>query len=126
MTRGVRLVWGVAAWCAGVALTWTVSLVMPPCWMNVLLGIPCPACGSSRMLDALLQGKVLDAFLLNPFFFVLAPVSLAIVSAAALIGPSAFLQRLERWSPDTWLRIAYVTAAAMLLNWIYLLNFGTW
>jgi len=113
-------------WSAGAAVTWAVSRVMPPCWMHALLGIPCPACGSSRMLDALLRGHVLDAFLLNPFYFLLVPLSLAIVSAAALMGPRTFLRRLERWSADTWVRFGYVTFAALLLNWIYLLRFGSW
>ena len=94
--------------------------------MLVLVGIPCPACGSSRMLDAVLKGRLLEAFLLNPFFFILVLLSLVVVVTVSVIGPKGVLKKLDTWSADTWLRVAWVTVAAMLLNWIYLLNFGSW
>lgn len=43
-----------------------------PCLFRWLTGVPCPACGSTRALRALLQGDVAQAFLVNPNSLLLA------------------------------------------------------
>ncbi len=78
------------------------------------------------MLVALLEGRIVDAFLLNPLCAMLVPVSLIAVTIVAILGPGKFGDKLARLSADAWVRFGYVTFAAMLFNWIYLLKFGSW
>lgn len=80
-------------------------------------------CGGVRCLDAMLEGRILDAFALNPFAAVFMPASFMVVLAAAVTGPKKFARKLERQPTDTWTRITYVTLMLLVLNWIYLLNF---
>ncbi len=44
---------------------------MPPCPFHLLTGFNCPGCGTTRMVQALLEGELGQAFSYNPFFFVL-------------------------------------------------------
>jgi hypothetical protein len=37
------------------------------CLIKKVLSIPCPSCGSTRSVLSLLEGRILDAFYLNPF-----------------------------------------------------------
>ncbi|MBQ7443157.1 MAG: DUF2752 domain-containing protein [Bacteroidaceae bacterium] len=46
---------------------------MLPCPFHVLTGLDCPMCGGQRMVVALIDGHVAEAFWLNPFLFVGAP-----------------------------------------------------
>lgn len=49
------------------------SYLMPKCLFKMLTGYDCPSCGGQRALHALLNGRVYDAFMLNPFLFLVAP-----------------------------------------------------
>jgi len=37
------------------------------CWIKTITGMPCPACGTTRAVDALVHGRLWEAFLINPF-----------------------------------------------------------
>ena len=39
---------------------------LPACNMKSLLGVPCPACGGTRSVRALVEGDVATALLMNP------------------------------------------------------------
>lgn len=51
---------------AWIAVSWQSAGGSSPCLFRWLTGVPCPACGSTRALRALLQGDVAQAFLINP------------------------------------------------------------
>lgn len=51
----------------------TIVKWMPKCPFQLLTGFDCPACGNQRALHALLHGRVLEAFLFNPFLFISLP-----------------------------------------------------
>ena len=55
------------------------SYLMPKCLFKMLTGYDCPSCGGQRALHALLNGRVYDAFMLNPFLFLVAPYILAVL-----------------------------------------------
>lgn len=81
------------------------------CPSIVLLGLPCPSCGTTRALAELGQLRFFEALRLNP---------LLITSIGfALLAPVLKLswEKFERWYGWTLL------GAAVLLNWIYLLLF---
>jgi hypothetical protein len=53
----------------------------PRCPFNVLTGLQCPGCGSTRALHELLHGHVGAAFRLNPMLFALIPFGMAVTPA---------------------------------------------
>jgi hypothetical protein len=81
------------------------------CPSMLLFGLPCPSCGGTRALAALVQFRPLDAFLLNP----LITTALALVLLAPVLKLS--WEKFERWHGWT------LFGAAVPLNWLYLLFF---
>lgn len=66
----VLLLWaGLLA--AGIGLLW----LSPPCLIYQVTGLQCTGCGTQRMLLALLEGNLPQAFGYNPFFFVVLPLA---------------------------------------------------
>ncbi len=64
---------------------------LPPCVFHALTGVPCPACGSTRAVLALLAGDPRAALAFNPLVTLGAAVALAFALAApawlAVRGP---------------------------------------
>ena len=97
----------------------------PFCFFREMTGIPCFTCGATRCLRTLVKGDVAGAFLIQP-----------LVSALLLLGLLYFIYsavtvlfRLPRvrWedvsSRFKWI-LAGLLGAAVLANWIYLINTG--
>ncbi len=84
------LLWGAAAISAGAlalvapGLLRRVAHVLPPCPLNALAGIPCPACGSGRATLALARLDLPGAFAWNPLFTV-AALAFVLGGVAALV-----------------------------------------
>ena len=55
------------------------SVLMPKCPFKMLTGYDCPSCGVQRVVHLVMHGEFIDAFLLNPFLFLVAPYLLAII-----------------------------------------------
>lgn len=45
-----------------------------PCLFHLVTGCYCPGCGITRMLSALIEGKIYAAFRFNPLLFALLPI----------------------------------------------------
>jgi hypothetical protein len=113
---GVLGVSGLIAW------AWfKVGLPIPGCAFKEMTGVPCPTCGTTRMLRALFAGELWEAFLWNPLLL------LACVAVGLWMMVSAYLRlsgrrglriALERWERWT-LRIA--GGLAILAGWGYLI-----
>jgi len=77
-----------------------------PCPMRAYLGIPCPGCGLSRAISALLRGDWETSFALHAFapFFVLA---LILMTGVILLPPAqrhrliSYIARIERYTGIT-------------------------
>lgn len=52
-----------------------IYVISPACMIKSAFGIECPACGTSRMVSAVLSLDFNTAFQLNPFMFIALPVS---------------------------------------------------
>ncbi len=94
----------------------------PLCLMHALTGLPCPGCGSFRALCLFTAGRWLEAWLMQPLMTLLF-AAVALASAAAwfvwlLRIPTAALRPLTRREHAL---LAAGAAAAVLLNWLYLL-----
>lgn len=50
------------------------ELKLPACLVNTLTGYYCPGCGGTRMMIALFQGNLYQAFRYNPLLFITVPV----------------------------------------------------
>jgi hypothetical protein len=87
---------------------------LPFCPMAGVLGIPCPGCGLTRATLAALHGDLRGAFHLHPLVFVLTPLFVWSIGAAAfgyVRGPRPHSK------PKLWLssRSATLLASALLL-----------
>lgn len=51
---------------------------VPKCPFRLLTGFDCPACGNQRALHRLLHGRLAEAFLYNPFTFIVSPYVAAV------------------------------------------------
>jgi len=96
-----------------------VQNMLPPCTFKAFTGIPCPTCGTTRLLTHLANGDLAGAFELNPAvaLVVVAAILLFAYDAAALVCGSRIAcscsDRETRW-------IRSGAVAAFLVNWFYL------
>jgi hypothetical protein len=99
-----------------------VTTLLPPCPLRALTGLPCPTCGTTRALLALVSGHPVAALLENAVGVVLTALATGIWGLGRLLVP----RRVPRLAPapDRETRWARVGAVALLLNWAYLLAFS--
>ncbi len=87
------------------------------CWFRYITGIPCPTCGGSRAFLNLLDGRLLDAFLLNPLL-----MALEILFLLWLCARLVFARKLSLKLSPVERRAAWAIGGALfVLNWIYLI-----
>ena len=86
----------------------------PLCPMAGSFGIPCPGCGLTRATLALLHGDVRGALRLHPLVWLLAPLFVGFVGAAALELVRGPTERAQPPRIDWTSRKMNVAAAALL------------
>ncbi len=118
--------WGAPALLLLAALLPRAGLGIPVCLFQAISGLPCPGCGLTRALVALLHGDPTAAFSYHPFSFILLPV-LGIMSLHAWL-PSAAQSRLEEAfrGRDRGLRLAYEGVLYSFLGFGIMRLFLTW
>lgn len=102
-------------WAPGLALG------LPGCIVKQTVGLPCPACGSTRAALALTRLDFLGAFTLNP----LATLGLLFLLTGGLAAGTAAIAGRPIVEPSAypiWLRLALPLAVA--LNWGWLVMDG--
>lgn len=70
------------------------SHLAPKCIVRTLTGYDCPSCGGQRALHALLNGRVGEAIMFNPFLVLAVPYVLLL--AYSLLSRSGFAKRVGR------------------------------
>lgn len=90
------------------------------CHFKRVTGLPCPTCGTTRMVENLATGHPVQAVLMNPFVFGL---WLVLVSTIALrIG---FGRKLVVDMPRRQKKAAWITLGVLFLaNWVLLICLG--
>jgi hypothetical protein len=119
--RQLAWIWGGLA-LSVVALKPLWPLIAPflrPCLFRSITGVPCPSCGATRSVFALLDGDVSGALSLNPLVFA-GTVAFLVGGVVAPLwawrrGTAPRLPRPLPWS----IRLGLV--ALILLNWIWLI-----
>ncbi len=117
--RGVAWMVSAAALSAVVLAGWAQQTRLSlPCVLQTLTGIPCPTCGTTRMVRALMEGRVAEAFAWNPLAM-MAGTSLLVAGALAPIWVAARLplrsSRRPLGIPARWMIVAVLAA-----NWAYI------
>lgn len=123
-TRVPLPAWAIAVVAAWLALLAAAEVLRPVAagdftlcnWRN-LTGVPCPTCGTTRLVRAAAAGRPIDAILQNPF------MGLAAALGVTWLAPQIlFRRRLRVHMPRRARRAAWaILAAAFLANWSYLL-----
>jgi len=131
----VRILWsptgrlsGIPPWAVLLVLLWIalvlVATLLPQsasmgtiCMFRRFTGVPCPTCGGTRAFLSVLDGRLLDAFLLNPLLMLFEILALVWLAAKLVLGRrlSLRLSQLER--RVTWAVLALV----FFLHWAYLI-----
>lgn len=116
------LVGGLMVASAAVAALWLrLGLPLPDCRLREWTGIPCPTCGSSRLVESLLFGRILEAAAMNPFIFAgsTAVVLWAMISAVRWVfGLPTWHLVLTRWERRA---LVLLLIAALLTSWAYII-----
>ncbi|MGN0478409.1 MAG: DUF2752 domain-containing protein [Hominenteromicrobium sp.] len=81
-------------------------LLHPPCLIRRVFGVLCPACGTTRMLEASLRLDFPAAFRLNPYMFFALPAAgiWSVLEAIRYIGGRPALL-MKRWAIVFWLSV---------------------
>ena len=126
-TRLPRYPW----WAIGIVTIWlilvaagkVVSLLhdapIPTCIFKRITGHPCPTCGLTRAVEAMIHIKPVDAWLFNPFFFSLGLIWIAGLLFRMVAGRRiiVILNRREKYL------VVSILMATFLWNWYYLIRF---
>jgi len=113
---------GVLSLGLGLAALWLrLGLPLPVCPLRQWTGIPCPTCGATRMVRAVLAGEPVRALAANPLLF-LVLTGVAVWAVAATLGR---VLRLPGWrvtlEPHEWWLVRGAAVLAIAGDWIYLL-----
>ncbi len=112
---------GALAW-GGAWLAW--GLPLPPCAFRAVTGCPCPTCGATRCVLALLHGRVAEALSWNPLVFA-GLVALVLLNGYALAVLAGRLPRARLSLSAAEGRILRVACALLLAaNWAYEIHRG--
>ncbi|RMH59638.1 MAG: DUF2752 domain-containing protein [Candidatus Hydrogenedentota bacterium] len=97
---------------------------LPPCTFRRVTGFPCPSCGTTRAVLALLGGDLAEAIRFQPLFV----LALLFLSGYGVFAGGFYLA--ERRFPG-WLKkllssrpALYFLLFAIVLNWLYLILAG--
>ena len=124
-SRTDALVGAIVLGCVGlVGLALRLGMTAPSCALKDWTGLPCATCGTTRLVRALASGELLEALALNPLVFC-GLVALTSWSALSIVR---LVVDVPAWrlvlAPADRGRLVLGLAAAVLLNWIYLVLRG--
>jgi hypothetical protein len=107
---------------AALATVWFhLALPRPLCRFREWTGFPCPTCGSTRMVEALLSGQVLEAVAWNPLVF----LGLCAVALWAAVSVARVSFGLPAWrlvlAPRERLGLRLIAVVVLAAGWAYLI-----
>jgi len=119
--RGALLLGAWVIGCLTMVVLSRLAFLWPVCHFRDWTGIPCLTCGSTRMVDAILSGHLVEAVTWNPLVFLglaLVTAWIAVVAVGIALGrPSRSLVPTPRERLGLWILGAVILAA----DWAYLI-----
>lgn len=94
--------------------------VIPPCGFNLVTGVSCPACGGTHTALYLSQLRIGQAFLSNPFVFILL-IAMIFWGMNTLAGHVLKRNLLFELLPSEKKIVAKAILWAIPFNWLYLI-----
>lgn len=89
----------------------------PRCLLKAVTGYDCPFCGFQRSVWALLRGDFVDAFMYNPYIYIISPyLIMVLLCVFKVIPPESKLCR------ALYSRASIITAAVLTFSWWILRN----
>jgi len=88
------------------------------CHFRRWLGYPCPICGGTRLVLALLSGDIRQAWLLNPLVFVVLWILLVVMAIRVASG----YQLVVHISTRAWFWIGMAGMGLLVANWVYVIG----
>ena len=89
-----------------------------PCIMHEVTGINCPGCGITRMLFALLEFDIVEAFEYNQFMFIVLPIFAIVLTHDLyiyIVGKKNYwFKKIPKW--------IYITLLVFVFVWMILRN----
>lgn len=90
------------------------AMLLAPCALREMTGIPCPTCGTTRSLSALASGDLATAATSNP-------LALIVVALASTWTVLAIARRKLELTPRDRRRLVWLVAGLTAANWLWLL-----
>ena len=122
LLSAIALLWLAAA------LLWTPSALTTVCPFRLATGWPCPACGSTRAVVAILRGDFGEALRLNPYGYVLCALAATVIPLLVwdgVTGRRAYLRFYLYTNRLLQRRIVWIPLLVLLAaNWLRLLVRG--
>lgn len=113
----------VAIWLGLVGLSHIVSQHMDvhgtACMFRRITGYPCPTCGATRGVVALLQGDLIHCWLYNPFLFSIGFLWLLHLSARLFTARAVRIMMCRRERAIVW----FLATVLLMGNWAYLIYY---
>ncbi len=88
-----------------------------PCIIRFITGYDCPLCGFQRSVRALTRGDFIEAFLYNPYLYIISPYILLILLCTVGIIP-----RESRLCRTLYSRTSIIVAATLTITWWIIRN----
>lgn len=120
-------IWGwVVATSALLGLAWLERVGSPPlvCPFRALTGWPCPTCGMTRAMVALLGGDLAGSLRLNPIVPPAVCVMALYVPYAIVVAHLSLPRLRVRLDVRDWTVLRWVTGAGALALWLFLIADG--
>jgi hypothetical protein len=101
-----------------------VDIQLPTCVFKGLTGLPCPTCGVTRAVMALTRLDLARAVAMNPLAVAGAALGALYLAYAATVLAGGLPRFRPTLTARDWSAIRALTAAAVSINWIYLVLAG--
>lgn len=89
----------------------------PKCLLKAITGYDCPFCGFQRSVWALMRGDFVDAFMYNPYIYIISPYLIMILLCVIGVIP-----RDSRLCKALYSRASIIFAAVLTVSWWILRN----
>lgn len=89
----------------------------PKCLLKAITGYDCPFCGFQRSVWSLMRGDFVDAFMYNPYIYIISPYLIMVLLCVVGVIP-----RDSKLCRILYSRTSIIAAAVLTVSWWILRN----